>query len=1546
MTIIDDPESSRRAVASIQEQVDAMVDAALQKIMAIQQGEKEGQRKDKEKEVEGEGEPGPRPEKEKSKGIHVEDEGNSHAGSTNVTMAGELEMLKQKIQKLENTDPRESARIKSLGCPFSPEIIGEPLPVYFKSAKIKEYDGSADPEEHVTRFENVAMLHCYGDQIKCKVFLTTLVDSAQRWFENLEEGSIKTFKEFREVFLQHFSSSKRYKKTTLSLFEIKQLNEESLRAYIKKFNRVALEVPACAPETKITAFTQGLREGEFFRSLEAQRQKREKDRREEQKERGNQGSQGRRRQDQPGRLAAFAPHRVARDREIHLCEENVQLLPPKRPGKYCSIHRVNTHDTSKCRRLVVEPGQPVPEETKHVEKKQRGRPWVPRFDISRDNRPDPSKAREVASRGPDKGPREGSSKGVINMTSGGSTDGDSNRARKSWSKREVLGIEARRPDPCPVVTFGPEDLEGVCLPHNDALLIRAQVANYDIRRVFVDSGSSVNVIFQDAFEQMDLRGCEVNPVKKSLYGFAGHIIRPKGEVRLPITLGSGDIKKTVMALFTVVEAPSSYNIILGRPALNAFRAVSFAYHQKIKFPVGDRVGEVKGDQHSSRRCYADTIRVDNKRARGTERRDGSRQKEVCAVEEVKEENEEVEVVPGQPGKITRVARGMEPSLVEQLKICLTQNADVFAWSPKELTGVPDHLAEHRLNILSGSRLVRQKKRHFGGYHQIPLAREDQDKVSFVTSGGTFCYVVMPFGLKNAGATYQRMMDRVFKNQLGRNVEVYVDDILVKSRTRNHFIPDLEETFGTLRRYGVKLNPAKCVFGVKSRKFLGFVVTKRGIEVNPEKVKILREMPSPSSIREVQRLTGRVTALSRFVARSAHRSHPFFQVLRKAQIFGWSEDCERAFQELKEHMENLPILVKPEPGERLWVYISMTEFAVSTVLIKEEGGDKKPVYYVSHALKGPEIRYSEMEKMALALILTARKLRPYFLSHPVTVLTNSPLGRVMTQPDASGRLVKWAVELGEYDIEYMPRAAIKAQALSDFLTEVITFGQEEVWRIFVDGASSLEGSGVGVILISPTQEKTKVAIRLSSFKSNNEAEYEAVISGLKLAREAGARHVIVYSDSQLVVQQVQGTFSIREKRLQEYVGLIKQQGEEFSSWIIEQIPRDHNAEADALARVASSLTGIDSREVIQQSGSVIVIEEREEEASERSWMAPLVEYLQTGILPGEEAHARKLRRQVARFTLINEKLYRRSFQGPLLRFLAQGEVRYVLQEIHEGYCGDHGGALSLVRRTLLAGYWWPTLQQDARQPAAELQPMWASCPFDQWGMDIVGPFPVGPGQKKFLLVAVDYFSKWVEAEPLARITEEAVLGFIWKNIVCRFGLPRKLVSDNGRQFQGKKIKDWCTEMMVKQVFTSVAYPQSNGQTEVTNRTIIQTLQTRLFGAGKSWVEEVPGVLWSYRTTPRTATGETPFSLVYGSEAVIPVEIGQTSPRVRAHQEGETMDRTQELDLIEEKKERAAIQMEAYRSRIVKAFNQKVKTREFQIGDLVLKKVNSAGGVKKL
>ncbi|XP_073312551.1 uncharacterized protein [Primulina huaijiensis] len=286
--------------------------------------------------------------------------------------------------------------------------------------------------------------------------------------------------------------------------------------------------------------------------------------------------------------------------------------------------------------------------------------------------------------------------GLIKMISGGSTDGDFNRARKSRSRRDCMEVEGMRRNEA-VIGFGPEDLKGINLPHNDALVIQDRVANYDILRVFVDSSSSVNVIFKDAFTQMDLQGYHLEAIETALFGFAGHVVYPEGEIVLPLTLGSQDLKKTVMTPFTVVDSPSSYNIILGRPAMNELRAVASTYHQKIKFPVGARVGEVRGDQPSSRKCYMEAVQADQsktkregKRARVDEV--GGRVVEKGEVHFVAEE--EQEVVEVGPGQQIRVARDLHPST-------------------RELTGISPLISEHQLNILPGSHPVKQKKRHFG-----------------------------------------------------------------------------------------------------------------------------------------------------------------------------------------------------------------------------------------------------------------------------------------------------------------------------------------------------------------------------------------------------------------------------------------------------------------------------------------------------------------------------------------------------------------------------------------------------------------------------------------------------------------------------------------------------------------------------------------------------------------------------------------------------------------------------------------------------------------
>ena len=321
---------------------------------------------------------------------------------------------------------------------------------------------------------------------------------------------------------------------------------------------------------------------------------------------------------------------------------------------------------------------------------------------------------------------------------------------------------------------------------------------------------------------------------------------------------------------------------------------------------------------------------------------------------------------------------------------------------------------------------------FSGYNQISMDPDNQEKTLFVTRQGTYCYRVMPFGLKNARATYQRLVNRMFQKQIGESMEVYIDDMLVKSTTAELHITHLSKAFQILRKYNMKLNPAKCAFGVSAEKFLGFIVNNRGIEANPDKIKAVLDMPPPSNIKKVQRLTGRIAALSRFVSKANDKCQPFFQVLKKA--FQWDTHCEEAFVALNTYLSSPPILVIPSEGELLTLYLAISDFSTSVVLIREKDRVQHPVYYCSRALRGAEERYPRMEKLILALVTAARKLRPYFQAHTIEVPTKYPMKQVLHKPETSGRLMKWALVLSEFNIRYKPKTTIKGQVLTDFVME--------------------------------------------------------------------------------------------------------------------------------------------------------------------------------------------------------------------------------------------------------------------------------------------------------------------------------------------------------------------------------------------------------------------------------------------------------------------------------------------------------------------------------
>ena len=864
---------------------------------------------------------------------------------------------------------------------------------------------------------------------------------------------------------------------------------------------------------------------------------------------------------------------------------------------------------------------------------------------------------------------------------------------------------------------------------------------------------------------------------------------------------------------------------------------------------------------------------------------------------------------------------------------------------------------------------------FQGYHQIPMNTADQEKTSFITPRGTYCYRVMPFGLKNAGATYQRMVTKMFGHMIGRTVEVYIDDMLIKSLQKENHLADLRQVFDILRKDHLRLNASKCTFGVGTGKFLGHVVSKRGIEANPDQIAALVNLAEPRNLKQVQRLTGMIAALGRFISRSADKCKPFFRLLGKRSRFAWDEECSAAFQAIKSYLSTPPCLSIPSPGEPLFLYLAVSDHAVSAVLVRELGQEQKPIFFVSKAMDETELRYLPLEKAALALLHAAKKLPHYFQSSTVTVLSDLPLKMLLQRSDFTGRITRWGVHLGSLGVEYKPRTAIKGQVLAEFLAEFqydpsnpTLFVPTETqlgletgkWELFVDGASNSRGSGAGIVLVSPEGLILEQAVRLKFSASNNEAEYEALLIGLRTAKKLGANHLQIYCDSQLVANQISGEYQAKDDRMLAYVTVARTLLSEFESTQVAQIGREHNSHADVLAKLATALETDVQRtvciEILDQpsfqdkGASVHSISHRS------SWMDPILSYLKDNKLPEDKKEAKMIKRKAPRYWVSKEGLlYRRSFTGPYLLCVHPDKVKDFLFEIHEGICGSHTGGRSLAHRAISQGYWWPYMQADAlkyvqecdkyqrfapmiHQPARELNPLSSPWPFAQWGLDIVGPLPRAPGNKRFLIAATDYFTKWVEAEPLSNIRDVDTKRFLWKNIITRFGIPWAAISDNGTQFDSKLFKGFCSELGIRNFFSSPGYPQSNGQAEVSNKVILGGIKRKLEAAKGKWVEELPSILWTYRTTVRKSTNETPFALAFGVEAVIPLEIGMPTIRttefdVRTNEDSLRKD----LDLVEEKRDLTMVRLAAYQHRLRREHNKNVKTRIFQVGDLVLRKV---------
>ncbi|XP_021991705.1 uncharacterized protein LOC110888486 [Helianthus annuus] len=427
------------------------------------------------------------------------------------------------------------------------------------------------------------------------------------------------------------------------------------------------------------------------------------------------------------------------------------------------------------------------------------------------------------------------------------------------------------------------------------------------------------------------------------------------------------------------------------------------------------------------------------------------------------------------------------------------------------------------------------------------------------------------------------------------------------------------------------------------KFLGFMVTNDGFKVNPEKVQAIERMPSSCTIKEMQRLADRLAALNRFLSNHAAKPYPFISTLRnyvKKQEFKWTAEAEAAFQQMKECLIKLPTLTASFEKEPLILYLSSSDMAVGSVLLVERDGVQTPIYYVSRVLTDPETSYLTMEKLVLALLHASRRLRRYFTGHVITVLTNFYIGTILQKPKTSGRFAKWAIELGGHNILYRPRPAIKGQVLADFISEVpedkikecevvdtpINVTTDELWLLYTDGASNEDGTGAGLRLVSPEKHEFTYAIKLDFKNTNNEAEYEAFLAGLRLAIKMGAQNLQAHVDSLLIASQINGLYDAKGEVMALYLEQAKELLQQFKSYKVVHINRSENKPAGALSKLASTAFQHLAKDVgieVLKNPSMLLRQVNVIEIGPPSWMTPIIQYLQEGILPENKAVARKI-----------------------------------------------------------------------------------------------------------------------------------------------------------------------------------------------------------------------------------------------------------------------------------------------------------------------------------
>ena len=706
-----------------------------------------------------------------------------------------------------------------------------------------------------------------------------------------------------------------------------------------------------------------------------------------------------------------------------------------------------------------------------------------------------------------------------------------------------------------------------------------------------------------------------------------------------------------------------------------------------------------------------------------------------------------------------------------------------------------------------------------GFWQMPVAQNSREKTSFVTQTGQFQWTRMPFGLRNAPISFQKLMSQVFSGLTYKTVIVFMDDIICFSRDVNSHIRDLSQVFDRLRSANLRAKPSKCVFGANSVKYLGHILSSTGILPDPTKTKVIDNFPVPRNQKHVRSFLGIANYYRRFIPGYSTIASPLTKLLCKNVDFVWTETCDKVFREIKSALVKPPLLAFPDMREKFLVTTDASQSAIGFILSqKDENGREHPISYGGRSLRGAELKYGIPQLECLAIVEAVKVFHPYLVARPFTVITDHrALQFLKNIKDENNKLARWAIALQGYDYEI----------------------------VYKKGATNTNADGL--------------SRRPYDINQGVEAPDDTIPGGLLPISPVSRISPMLETDS-------------------EHLEVV------FDYLPSEQPLIGQCTPVDCLPYVPTT-----------QDSYLANVPEAQRSCPQ---LGRLYTYLDSGELPTETAQAKRVILESDQYVLDQDHMYHifypRSRGIPRSdRMIKQLAIpvslrTHVLAQYHDGLMGGAHQGQDRTYHTIRSKYYWPGMYQDVGNYVrgcdscqrakrnfhfhpAPIQPMPIVDRFDRWHIDFLGPFRPAKDKSRYVLLVVDSFSRWCEAFPTVSQDAVTVANILYKEIFTRFGAPRSLVSDRGRQFMSHLVKALCTMFQVQKVNTSPYHPQTNATCERLNSSLEQALRAYCGQNQEEWPRYIPGILMAFRATPCTRSTEySPYYLLFGRNMTTPLD----------------------------------------------------------------------------